>query len=103
MPQLHEASFFLQCKDIEKTLRIMVMNECDVLACKAKGIKQEQEGAVASAHTICKSFWSSVVNIFKECSDKWGRILARAVRSGHNLEKIIKGIGGILMHCCQCS
>lgn len=53
----------------------MVMNECNVTACRANGIKQEEEGAVASPHTICKRLWSSVVNIFREGSDKWGRIL----------------------------
>lgn len=84
------------------------MNECDVLACKANDIKQEQEGAVTSARTIFKSFWSSVVNIFEKCSDKWGRILARAVRSGHNLEKNNKrhwrhshALLSMFMHCCQ--
>lgn len=57
----------------------MVMNESNVIACRVNGIKQEEEGAVASPHTICKSFWSSFVNILKEGSDKWGTILQRAI------------------------
>lgn len=43
----------------------MVMNECNVIAFRANGIKQEEEGVVASLHTICKSFWNPVVNILK--------------------------------------
>lgn len=53
----------------------MVMNECNVIACRANSIKQKEEGAAASPHTIWKCFWRSVVNILKEGSDKWGRIL----------------------------
>lgn len=71
MSQLRDASFLLQCKDTEKN--IMVVNECNVIACSANGIKQEEESAAASPRTICDSFWSSVVNIFKEDTDRWGR------------------------------
>lgn len=44
----------------------MVTSKCNVIACRANGIKQEEEGGVASLRTICNSFCSFVVNILKK-------------------------------------
>lgn len=48
------------------------MSECNVIACRANGIKQEEEGGVSSLHTICNSFCRSVVNILKKRKVKAG-------------------------------
>lgn len=42
------------------------MNECNVISHRANGIKQEEDSGVASLHTTCNSFCSSVVNILKK-------------------------------------
>lgn len=101
MPQLHDASFLLQCRGIEKTLSTMVMSQCNVTSCRANGIKQEEEGGVASLHTICSSFWSSVVNILKKMA-KAGEGFHRELQDlSWPRKHLIKGMGNIIVHYCQ--
>jgi len=96
MPQLHDVSFLLEYRGIEKTIDIMVLNQCDVIACRANGIKQEEQGGVASLCTICSIFCTPVVTILK--SESWGRISQRATRPGHGLEKALNKRHGRYYH-----
>lgn len=91
--------FFFNVKALKKTLGITVMNECNVIACRANGIKQEEEeGGVASLHTICNSFCSSAVNILRKKMVKAGEGFERATKPGHGLEDTLNERHG---RCCH--